>query len=332
MKHLTTNRGRYRLIQLTWLSHIYQQRPEPVFDESMDAGTKLQRFPHWPVLKGSNVLVSWFQVARIVKDDSLCSLVAVVIKPPCERWGQLYGPQWLPGNCILQSDGVDMLIHDTIFIIYNINIHIWCKAAFIIVSVRKRRCVSALSWIRSRPPVGVFFFSSSFLPEIKETYFPKHLIIPLSSDDVVGLRWWEDFILEDAAHDVVHLIYLSWSWMFPSFPFNISNYSSWLTSPAGEHVPAFLFPLRDLVGSINQTAATDLQDQMKVIIQHHLPSTRRFCSTACPACPPLSRSICRTQTELVEHNVAAPGDRRARALMCKAKHLWSDDINFLFVL
>lgn len=225
-----------------------------------------------------------------------------------------------------------MLIHDTIFIIYNINIHIWCKAAFIIVSVRKRLRVSALSWVRSRPPVGVFIFSRSFPPEIKESYFPKHLIIPLSSDDVVGLWWWEDFILEDAAHDVVHLIYLSWGWMFQSFSFNISNYSSRLTSPAGEHVPAFLFPLRDLVGSINQTAVTDLQDQMKVIIQHHLPSTRQFCSTACPACPPLSRSICRSQTELVEHNVAALGDRCARSLMCKAKHLWSDDINFLFVL
>lgn len=268
--------------------------------------------------------MSWFQVARIVKDaeDSLCSLVPVFIKPPYERWGQLYGPHWLPGNCILQRNGVDMLIHDTIFIIYNINIHIWCKAAFIIVSVRKPLT----------PPVGVFIFSRSFPPEIKETYFPKHLIIPLSSDDVVGLRWWEDFILEDAAHDVVHLIYLSCSWMFQSFSFNISNYSSRLTSPAGEHVPAFLFPLRDLVGSINQTAVTDLQDQMKVIIQHRLPSARRFCSTACPARPPLSRSICRSQTELVEHNVAALGDRCARSLMCKAKHLWSDDINFLFVL
>lgn len=224
----------------------------------------------------------------MVKDaeDSLCSLVFVFIKPPCERWGQLSCPHWLPGNCILQSKGGDMLIHDTIFIIYYINIHIWYKAAFIIVSIMKRLRVSALSWIRSRPPVEVFIFSRSFPPEIKETYFPKHLIIPLSSDDVVGLWWWEDFILENAAHDVVHLIYFSWSWMFQSFSFNIPNYSSRLTSPSGEHVPPFLFPLRDLVGSINQTAVTDLQDQMKVIIQHHLPSMRSSAARPVRPVPP----------------------------------------------
>lgn len=79
--------GRCHLIQLTWLSHILQCL--------MKAWTlELQTFPHWPVLKGNKVLVSWFQVARIVKDaeDSLCSLVPVFIKPPCERWGQLFWP------------------------------------------------------------------------------------------------------------------------------------------------------------------------------------------------------------------------------------------------
>lgn len=166
-------RGRYHLIHLAWRSHIYQQRPNTMFDESMDAGTKLQRFPHWPVLKGNNVLVSWFQVARIVKDaeDSLSSLVPVLIKPPCERWGQLYGPHWLPGNCILQSDGVDMLIHDTIFIIYNINIHIWCKAAFIIVSVRKRRRVSELNPLTASG-WGVYFLQK-LSTRNQRNIFPK---------------------------------------------------------------------------------------------------------------------------------------------------------------
>lgn len=50
--------GRYHLIQLTWLSHIYQQKPNAGFGESMDAGTELQTFPHWPVFKGNNVPVS----------------------------------------------------------------------------------------------------------------------------------------------------------------------------------------------------------------------------------------------------------------------------------
>lgn len=56
-------------------------------------------------------------------EDSV-SLVLVFNKPLCERWGQLNGPHWLPGNWFLQRDGVDMLICTTIFIIYNINIHI----------------------------------------------------------------------------------------------------------------------------------------------------------------------------------------------------------------
>lgn len=60
-------RGRCHLIQLTRFSHIYQLKPNTVFDESVDAGTGLQTFPHWPVFKGNNVLVSWFQVTRLWK-------------------------------------------------------------------------------------------------------------------------------------------------------------------------------------------------------------------------------------------------------------------------
>lgn len=137
------------------------------------------------------------------------SLVLVFNKPLCERWGQLNSPHRLPGNWFLQRDGVDMLICNTIFIIYNINIHIWYKAAFIIISVRKRLHVSAVSRIHARPPVEVFIFSRSFPPEIKEAYFPKHLIIPLSLDDVVGLWRGEDFLREDATRNVLHLICLS---------------------------------------------------------------------------------------------------------------------------
>lgn len=73
------------------------------------------------------------------------------------------------------------------------------------VSARKRLHVSAVSWIPAWPPVEVFIFSRSFPPEIKAAYFPKHLIIPLSLDDVVGLWRGEDFLLEDAARSSPHL-------------------------------------------------------------------------------------------------------------------------------
>lgn len=107
---------------------------------------------------------------------------------------------------------------------------------------------------------------------------------------------WEDLILEDAAHNGVRLMYRSWSWTFQSFCFNISNSNSQLTSPSGTCSCIFVWSYR-----INKPN-TEPQDQMKAIIQHHLP-------------PPPFQDLSGSQTDHVEHNVvlqkAALGERCA---------------------
>lgn len=67
---------------------------------------------------------------------------------------------------------------------------------------------------------------------------------------------------------------------------------------------------------------------------HHLPSARHLCSTCSTACrPPLPLPPI---PDLVEHiavlQEAALGERCARSpSYVQIKHIWSDDIHFLFV-
>lgn len=130
-----------------------------------------------------------------------------------------------------------------------------------------------MSRIPTQPPVEVFIFSRSFPPEIKEAYFPTHLIIPLSLDDVVGLWREEDFLLEDAAHSILHLICLSRSWTFSLISQIIAAKKS--ESFCGKNFPVFCFVFHPLCvilfALLNPITVRDLQDsgetfQTEVII------------------------------------------------------------------
>lgn len=179
----------------------------------------------------------------------------------------------------------------------------------------------------------MFIFSRSFPPEIKDAYFPKHLIIPLSLDDAMGriLSWkmpraasFTSFVFREVGH-------------FQAFPsiFHITAVSK-SKSFCRKYVAGFFFLFFSLADFVC-ISITDQSHRSSAFCwnwNYYTPSTLRkallqhVLYSLSPPPPPIP--------DLVEHiavlQEAAQGERYARSpSYVQIKHICSDGIHFLFV-